>query len=115
VPYTASMAIADDHDAHRRALADALATLVDAHRTALSVVESISDRQAALAATSQIANELRMAYEEATELRNKIAYQIWKTEELSLAALATRIGVSKARADQIVRAVKSDESPGVEQ
>jgi hypothetical protein len=40
---------------------------------------------------------------EAAELRGHAARRIWESEELSLASLADRVGVSKARAAQFVR------------
>ena len=52
---------------------------------------------------------------EASELRTQAAARIWQAEELSLAALAERIGVSKARADQLIRAARAtrkEQQPG---
>lgn len=44
----------------------------------------------------------------AADLRARMARRIWEAEKMSLASLADRIGVSKARADQFIRTTKRD-------
>ena len=45
---------------------------------------------------------------EAADLRARMAARIFESEKMSLATLANRIGVSKARADQFIRSAKSN-------
>jgi hypothetical protein len=53
---------------------------------------------------ARLDDAMRAAVGQAAKLRAQMVTRIWKAEELSLAGLANRIGVSKARADQFVRA-----------
>lgn len=61
--------------------------------------------------TALIADAHRKAAGIAADLRARSAGRIWDTEKLSLAALADRIGVSKARADQLIRSIKKQQQP----
>ena len=89
------------------AAAEALDALTAAYRKAVATISAIPNPQRAFEYATQLANALRGTYEEASELRTHAAARIWEAEELSLAALAQRIGVSKARADQLIRAAKA--------
>jgi hypothetical protein len=89
------------------AAAEALDALTAAYREAVATINAIPDPQRAFEYATQLANALRDTYQEASELRTHAAARIWEAEELSLAALAERIGVSKARADQLIRAARA--------
>jgi hypothetical protein len=89
------------------AAAGALDALTTAYREAVATINAIPNPQRAFEYATQLANALRDTYQEASELRTHAAARIWEAEELSLAALAERIGVSKARADQLIRAARA--------
>ena len=89
------------------AAADALDALTRAYRAAAAAINAIPDPQRAFEYATQLANALRDTAQRASELRTQAAARIWEAEELSLAALAERIGVSKARADQLIRAARA--------
>jgi hypothetical protein len=90
-----------------REVAQALDALAKAHKEAMAAIDAITDPQQAFERATTLANLLGDMRSEAAELRARTAARIWEAEELSLAALAERIGVSKARADQIIRAAKT--------
>jgi hypothetical protein len=103
---------------HTRAIAEQElhqlhAELVDLYATALASIESVSDPQAAFEVASAWQNQVRALHEQqamkASRLRARQAVRIREAEALSLAGLADRIGVSKARADQLVNAAKEPE------
>lgn len=70
-------------------------------------VRSCPDRQQGFDQASKLADELRDLADRAADLRAEAVARIWEAEKLSLAGLAQRIGVSKARADQLLRAGKT--------
>jgi len=69
---------------------------------ALSAIRLIGNSQQKLEAAGRLAEALRLRSDEAAKIRHAEALEIYKTESLSLAQLADRVGISKARADQIV-------------
>ncbi len=71
---------------------------------ALSVIRLIGSSQQKLEAAGRLAEVLRSRSDEAARIRHAEAVQIFEAESLSLAQLANRVGVSKARADQIIKA-----------
>jgi len=77
---------------------DAAITAAD---MALSAIRRMTGSQARLEAAGKLVDGLRSRSDEAARIRHAEALHIYKVEELSLAQLANRIGVSKARADQI--------------
>ena len=89
-----------------QAAADALEALSRAYEEAARAIRAIPEPQRAFAFATRLAKEMRDAHEQASELRSEQVARIWEAEELSLAKLAQRIGVSKARADQLIRAAK---------
>jgi hypothetical protein len=89
------------------AAAEALDALTAAYQEAVATINAIPNPQRAFEYATQLANALRDTYQQASELRTQAAARIWEAEELSLAALAERIGVSKARADQLIRAARA--------
>jgi hypothetical protein len=73
-------------------------------RVAASI--AAADHAAAFEAASEFAAKLRALGDRAAQLRLESVGRIWDTDKLSLAGLADRIGVSKSRADSLIRAVK---------
>jgi hypothetical protein len=88
------------------ALDAALESLAAAYRGALEALDD-PDPQTALDRTGKLAAATRKMADEAAELRLQAVGRIWEAEQLSLAALADRVGISKSRADQLVRALKA--------
>lgn len=85
--------------------------LVRLYEQAEAAIDAIEDPQAAFEVATGHQAKLRALHdkEEARSrgLRARQAVRIREAEELSLAKLADRIGVSKARADQLIRAAKA--------
>jgi (p)ppGpp synthase/HD superfamily hydrolase len=65
-----------------------------------------SQAQHAFESATALADTLRQLAENAANLRARTAARIATEEKLSLSVLATRIGVSKARADQLIKSAK---------
>jgi hypothetical protein len=82
---------------------------LEAGCTALAAVRAIPGSQARIEAAGRLADHLRSMYEDAARIRHDEAVRIYEDEKLSLAQLANRVGISKARADQIVRAHRKGE------
>ena len=80
---------------------DAAITAADA---ALAAIRRAIDPQAKLEAAGRLLDALRSRSDEAARIRHAEALRIYEEESLSLAQLANRVGISKARADQIVKA-----------
>lgn len=81
----------------------AINTITRAYAKALVVLDAIEDDQEAFEQTTVVADELHALADATSELRAVAAGRIWRRQELSLAQLADKIGVSKTRADQMVR------------
>lgn len=96
----------DDREAGEQ-LAEILASLAELLERAAGVIGRISDPHEAFRAASRFATVLRDAATEAARLRTETVARIWTAEKMSLAELAGKIGVSKTRADQLVRATKA--------
>ena len=86
---------------------DAAITAAD---KALAVIRGIASSQERLEAAGKLAEALRDRSDEAARIRHAEAVRIYETESLSLAQLADRVGISKARADQIIRADRQKEA-----
>lgn len=86
-------------------VADSLAVL----RRALSRIAAMSDSPAKTAAIRELAEALQELYGTAAAIRRAEMLRIQEAEKLSLAKLADRVGISKARADQIIRAARQKE------
>ncbi len=76
----------------------ALADLARTYAVAADAASAAPDRWRAFGNATQLAAAVRELAEAASDLRAAIAADIQKDEELSLASLASRLGVSKARA-----------------
>lgn len=81
--------------------------LAHARRRIEAHIEGTPDPQEAFAQATRLTEELRTATNEAGNLRGRVLMRIWESEKMSLAALAQRVGVSKSRADQLVRGAQT--------
>ena len=88
----------------------ALASLRDAYEQAAAAIQRDPQTQRAFESATALADALRQLAENAANLRARTAARIATEEKLSLSVLATRIGVSKARADQLIKNVKDADS-----
>lgn len=87
----------------------------DLQRASQSVAGALAaseDLDRAFAAASRWTDALRMQTNAAGEVRAQLAVKIHEKEGLSLAALAKRWGVSKARAAQLVKTKAVNEGDG---
>ena len=73
------------------------------------MIHGDSQAQHAFDSATALADTLRQLAENAANLRARTAARIATEEKLSLSVLATRIGVSKARADQLIKSAKDAE------
>jgi plasmid maintenance system antidote protein VapI len=82
------------------------AGLREAYEIAASLVQQEPDAEAAF----RLATELRQTADDivsdAATLRALMAHRLMTAEGMSLAQLAERLGTSKARADQLIRAAR---------
>jgi hypothetical protein len=88
----------------------ALAALRDAYGKASAAIHGDSHAQHAFESATALADVLRQLAESAATLRARTAARIATEEKLSLSVLATRIGVSKARADQLLKSVRDTDA-----
>jgi hypothetical protein len=101
----------------RRAMRDAITTIEKGYAdalTAFAMVDTTEDRQAAFELANDLAKRLERLDDAAARLRKRCIHRIWKAEEMSLATLANRVGVTKSRADQFVRDFKAEQTGGKE-
>jgi hypothetical protein len=82
---------------------DALDALSRATELAEGAVDGAGDGREAFHRATELADAFRQATEHVTQLRGRAARRIRDQEALTLRALADRIGVSKTRAEQLVR------------
>ena len=78
---------------------------------ALAEVESTPGEEAAFAQASWLVETLRHATITTGAVRLKLAVRIQESGRLSLSQLGQRIGVSKARAAEMIQAAKRKDSP----
>jgi len=98
--------MSDRQTASEDGFAVALASLRDAYEQAVAAIHGDSQAQHAFESATALADLLRQLAENAASLRARAAARIAAEEKLSLSVLAARIGVSKARADQLIKSVK---------
>lgn len=91
----------------RPAVGPGFADLGNAYQAAAMEIEKLPDPASAFAHATELRNRLDRLVGEAAGLRARMAVRIWEAEELSLAALANRIGVSKGRAQQFIQTAKA--------
>jgi hypothetical protein len=88
---------------------DVAITAADA---ALSAIRRMTGSQEKLEAAGKLVDGLRTRSDEAARIRHAEAVRIFETESLSLGQLANRVGISKARADQIIRQAERQKEDG---
>ncbi|MEV0383394.1 hypothetical protein [Nonomuraea sp. NPDC050643] len=88
------------------AVLTALADLERAFGAALMAIDADTDRNRAYNGATELVETLRGLFEASGHQRALSAARIFEQEEMSLASLADRIGVSKARAAQLIRTAK---------
>lgn len=89
------------------ALDRALIELEESAAAAMSAIEATPEPNRAFERATALREVVDRMVGEAADLRARMAARIYESEKMSLAALANRIGVSKARADQFIRSAKS--------
>ncbi|TDD22261.1 hypothetical protein [Nonomuraea diastatica] len=72
-----------------------------------AALQSMDDLEAAYQIATQLADGMRQLADAAALARAKSAARICDTEQLSLSGLAARLGVSKARASQLLKAARN--------
>lgn len=77
--------------------------LKTAYEEARGLTTAIDEPQAGFAAATQLSEALQAMLDEVAEMRALIVSRIYETNTASLSELAARFGVSKTRADQLVR------------
>ena len=84
-----------------------LAEMRRAYSAMEEALERESDPRVAFQVATTFADALRSLAEQGAELRASTVARIWESEATSLAGLADKIGVSKARAGQLMQAARA--------
>jgi hypothetical protein len=92
-------------------LRDACEALKSAHREVVQIIEGTPDHQQAFESASLYRELAEDLAQQAADLRAAMAARIWEAESLSLTSLAARVGVSKSRAAQFIRAARGNDEP----
>lgn len=90
---------------------EARESLTTARRSAETAIGHAGSREDAFAVASELAEAYREAADEMASYRAREAARLRDDEGLSLAGLAERLGISKTRADQLIRLAKAQNSP----
>ncbi|MEV0589313.1 hypothetical protein [Nonomuraea sp. NPDC050310] len=88
-------------------VADSVSDIERAFDAATAAIRAESDAGRAYEGATELVETLRRLFEKSADLRAESAARIFDTEQMSLAVLADRIGVSKARAAQLIKTAKS--------
>lgn len=88
------------------AVAKAMADIDDAFKSAAAAIETDADPERAFRLATEVTEALRERTTDAANLRVLAAARVFEAGSMSLAGLAGRIGVSKARAAQLIRSSK---------
>jgi hypothetical protein len=83
------------------------AALRQAYEAAVREVEATADPAAAVVLAGSLVTAADAIVSDAARLRARMTLRLLDSERLSLAELARRIGTSKSRADQLVRAARA--------
>ncbi len=75
----------------------------------LDRIDAMPGGDAKTAAIRDLAEEIQKLYNRAAGIRKGEMFRIREEEKLSLGKLANRVGISKARADQLVRAREKED------
>jgi len=78
----------------------------------LDRIDAMPGGEAKTSAIRALAEEIQKLYNRAAGIRKGEMFRIRDEEKLSLAKLADRVGISKARADQLVKAAEADRQKG---
>ena len=78
----------------------------------LDRIDAMPGGAAKTTAIRELAEEIQKLYNRAAGIRKGEMFRIRDEEKLSLAKLADRVGISKARADQLVKAAEADRQKG---
>jgi plasmid maintenance system antidote protein VapI len=78
-----------------------------AYEDAAATVETDPDADSAFRLATELRAEADEIVSDAATLRARMALRLLESERLSLSQLAERLGTSKARADQLIRAARS--------
>jgi hypothetical protein len=105
------MSAGDTDDQEFSAAIDAMS---DAYEAAAKAIDENDDTRLAFTQATELVERLQRMTDSAAAVRAQTVGRIWSSEEMSLAGLAQRIGVSKARADQLVRASKATKPEGTD-
>jgi hypothetical protein len=89
-----------------QAVASALADIDRAFKAAAAAIEADRDPTRAFRLATELTEALRARTNDSANLRVLAATRTFEAERLSLSGLADRIGVSKARAAQIISSAK---------
>ncbi len=101
---------AEDEASTERSTDAALEAMRQAYNDAARAIEAIPDAQRAFERASELRDVADGLVGEAATLRALMVERIFKAEELSLAALADRISVSKSRANQFINLARAAKS-----
>ena len=88
-------------------IAEALSAVERARDEAIEVLADAGSNMERIEGASRLIAILFERIKEAAQIRQDEVIRLWLTEGLSLGELGRRLGLSKARADQIVRAYKA--------
>jgi hypothetical protein len=80
-----------------------------AYLSAVAAIEAETNPLVAFHMATQLREESDEIVGEAAGLRARMAYRVWQAEGMSISQLAARLGTSKARAAQLLRAGKAGE------
>ena len=75
----------------------------------LDRIDAMKGGKGKTAAIRDVTEEIRLLFNRAAEIRKGEMFRIRDEEQLSLAKLADRVGISKARADQMIKAARQKE------
>jgi parvulin-like peptidyl-prolyl isomerase len=89
-----------------------IAAIDTAHDQGITAINGATASAEVFAAATELAAHLRRLADSDADLRADIASRIYTARKLSLSSLADHIGVSKARADQLIRNAKKLKEEG---
>lgn len=90
---------------------DALEPMKRAYDQINANLQGMADLEAAYHIATRLADCLRKLADDAALTRAKCAAKISDAEKLSLRRLADKLGISKARADQLIRVARRKAAP----
>jgi hypothetical protein len=86
---------------------ETFAALRAAYAEAVAKIEALPNHVQAFHQATALRDTIDQLVGEAASLRARMAGRVWEVEELSLAGLADKIGVSRSRAEQFVKASRA--------